>query len=348
MSVNEGQFSSLRRLVEDVILSFPDDSHKRIESFFTKEEPSAQDNDRVDAMDRVRKSWARAMVKSKAFSNVEKGFAPDGDREKTEKERTKARIANPVVFAEDFISDLSLGESELSSTISSCQRVLASVEKLYGANSSSTSSAQKSANSIHGEVLNSSLASVIRIGSDLHSIETHLRDSSTVLNNPLFRSATLDESVLEYKTWTRKLKFRWDSHTTHTRLQQSHQLLFFPVKLSVLRATDTIQMGSIIEGDQHSPWAIDLNQLIGIRVLSKSSSSHSRCWSSFVCFTKFCVSRRHNPFPLVLKLDREPAASSGHLTLVFEYPSCRPICQLFGPLLTTFLHRCPQILQLCK
>ena len=133
MDDNEKElFTSLRRLVHDAIVSFPDESHRKVESFFanvTSNEDDDNENESQNVcLENVRKAWARAAVKSRAFTKSEKSG------------RGSVGISSdPLRFSDDFISDLTVENEAIARSFLNIQRVLSSVDKVVVAKSATGS-----------------------------------------------------------------------------------------------------------------------------------------------------------------------------------------------------------------
>jgi hypothetical protein len=353
------EFTALRRLLVDTVQSYPMSAHREFEAFFAQGIPSAgttssaskSGKDTGDAdekakdepgLQNVRKAWARAVVKTQAFS-----------RKSDSLNMNTSKISDPVSFGEDVISDLSLPKNEYSRVVTDAERLIANINKSLGHKDilpGRGKSAPK-AEVLSNEEIYSSLASIVRIGEELQHLNSLLNSAGISDTTSLFSagSGIGAESTVEFRQWARRMKPHWNSQM---RLNV-HYATFAPVNLQLLGPADTVfGVSNTGGGDDHhstkastsSAWAADVDHVCGVRIVSKSRGVTTRAWVSYDCYTKFSVGRLFNIFPVALRLDRDPAS----MLMVFEAPSARPLYKLMNPLLCSYLYRSPIILRLCK
>jgi hypothetical protein len=116
------QKSALQRLVNDTIVSFPEDCHKRIELFFEHDATPAKEEAGIfiGSLDNVRRSWARALGKAQSFRHRE---IKDTSNNK------KNSIIDSPSFTIDFINDLSLDFNDHLRQAASHARAVAAAER---------------------------------------------------------------------------------------------------------------------------------------------------------------------------------------------------------------------------
>jgi hypothetical protein len=339
-TVVDEEFTALRRLLQDTLLSFPQNGYKHFESFFvrggtasataaggTATGSNAEDGRDVDelALENVRKAWARAMVKAQAFTKVNANTV-----------RGAVGVSDPVTFAEDVIGDLSLGQTEYARTVRKIGTLLSTLDNAFMVDPS-----KPEAQSKHGKLstaeIYSALSSVVHAGDELNRLQSMLNSSGLAGSEQMFKNIG-EESIIEFRHWARKIKFHWNMQSR----SNVHYATYVPANLELLGSAET-KFGVIASDDHNSVWAVDVDHVCGIRIISKSQNVQSRTMISYDSFTKFTMSRRYNIFPVVFKLERESPAT----LMVFEAPACRRLSGLLNPLLCSYLFRSPVVMRLC-
>jgi len=324
--------SSLRKVVTESLIAFPEDAHLQVFSFLSA--AGASDIEKQ----RVQQAWSAVVLGSEAFGR--KGKGP----------------IDPVLFGEELIRELASGNKELErieALIDNFQAIVSEHEKsrVAGASTvvlSSLADLKKPSGTL------ASLQSLTKLGRDLTAAlnVTYGDDGVGSSNAQVSSSASMaaspsspDKAIMEWRRSCRGGKFVWNgrksanSSTSFSPLgSREHGVVEVSYGEAVFKSLDP--------GGKPSSVLI-----IGVKVVTKQPSLQTRAWTSYQCLHELLSSsdKQHlQLFPTPFGVQRNSSAMStisttSSNTFVFEMPNCRPLAPLVGPALAAFLMKYPSV-----
>jgi hypothetical protein len=320
--------TSLRKVVTESLIAFPEDAHLQVLSFLCA--AGASDVEKQ----RVQQAWSAVVLGSEAFGR--KGKGP----------------IDPVLFGEELIRELASGNKELeriAALIDDFQVIVSEHEKSRGTTAvilSSMADLKKPSGTL------ASLQSLTKLGRDMSAALNVTYDDDSVDIVQVASSATAassaaspDKAIMEWRRSCRGGKFVWNGRKS-TNSSTSFSPLGSREHGGVEVSYGEAVFKSLDPGCKPSSVLV-----IGVKVLTKQPSLQTRAWTSYQCLHELLSSsdKQHlQLFPTPFGVQRNSSATStispaSAITCVFEMPNCRPLAPLIGPALAAFLMKYPSV-----
>lgn len=308
--------SSLSRWLKQCIISDPQDAHRRLEEFLCDD-----CNENPDMLSHFKASWARALVKSRAFQS--------------NKARDVEEDSNTLM---KFLLE-ELCESD-KSLVSSSSNQLKSLELSMNTNKTNNdevSSGQLSS-LVNIQANNANLLSEMKSCS-LSNFQSHLLVSANQLS--------IQESVLQYRQWCRKIKTVYKTATEQLTLfvpVNAHYYGHPRLVSGSAKMTNTATADAAIAAVETVQYTdIDLTAVSGVRF---NSSKSDAVWLLYDFLIQCSVLQESNLFPWVLHCEADSSTNNSVLSIE-NCSTIAPLSSLMSPSLQQYLYQHPLIIQLC-
>jgi hypothetical protein len=312
------QRTILKGIIEDSLRSFPEDAHQKVLQFLLD-----AGLDEAQSL-RFRQAWSKVVLGAQAFGR-----------------NTKQKVDIPL-FSEELIRELSYSDDVVTKLINSSEACLKLDHHRESLESTNQAATRQDAKNPRDTI--AALEAVTAMGADLARVlaniytssDTHAEDkgSRNTANTQLF------ESIGLFRKSLRGTKLRWGGSVLPA------DVLYIPLDSTIHGLPDVVKgkLDMQLRTDRQ-----DLNvymgtdELIGLSVSSRQPVHQERGWVAYQCLNELLSSHGLNLFPLPVGVHRE----ASNLATIFAFESaadCVPLSSLYGPALSTYLRRTPQVM----
>jgi hypothetical protein len=313
------QRTILKGIIEDSLRSFPEDAHQKVLQFLLD-----AGLDEAQSL-RFRQAWSKVVLGAQAFGR-----------------NTKQKVDVPL-FSEELIRELSYSDEVVTKLINSseaCLKLDHHRDTLESTNQAAT--VQEDTKNPRDTI--AALEAVTAMGADLARVlaniytasDTHTEGKSSRHDTA---STQLFESIGLFRKSLRGTKLRWGGSVLPA------DVLYIPLDSAIHGLPDVVKgkLDMQLRTDRQ-----DLNvymgtdELIGLSVSSRQPVHQERGWVAYQCLNELLNSHGLNLFPLPVGVHRE----ASNLATIFAFESAAgsvPLSSLFGPALSTYLRRTPQV-----
>jgi hypothetical protein len=306
---------ALLDVVTESLVAFPQEAHLKVFQFLS--DAGASEKEKIQ----VQQAWTRVAMAGEAFGQ-------------------KNRPRDPLQFGREFVKELGVGRLEiakLEETTASFRALVAAREANERSGNKKDQSSTRIA-SLHdlkkSNGVLSSLQSMTKVGKDLSAAQASVYPSSGRAGDG--GAEGLENSVLIHRRYCRNAKF-----TLNGRKPANASPLYSPLSVKDLGVAEvSYGEATFKHGISAKP---DSLPVVGIKVVSKQPSVHSRAYCTYQCLHEVLPKgpERLRLFPAPLGI-LKPAEQAGP-TPVFELPLCRPLLPLLGMTLSAYLRKYPSV-----